>query len=214
MNITAGDAGGASDTRDHWQSIYVAKEPGDVSWYEPVPRTSLKVIEKHVGHDGSIIDVGAGASSLVDYLIADGYADVTVLDVSDAALENTRRRLETSSVGPAYVVADLTRWKPGRTFDLWHDRAVFHFMTDARMQAAYAGAMADAVNPGGHAMVATFSVDGPEQCSGLTVVRHDEASLAARFVADFTLVESWRSTHTTPWHAEQSFVWVVLQRRS
>lgn len=202
-----------TDLREHWQNIYGTKDAAEVSWYEEVPRTSLEAIERLLPRDGSLIDVGAGASNLVDHLIADGYADITVLDVSEAALATTRLRLAASLVQPTFLVADITTWQPSRHYDLWHDRAVFHFMTDVRMQSGYVKAMSSAVKPGGHAVVSTFADDGPEQCSGLSVVRYDEASLAAQFASDFTVVESWRSTHVTPWRSEQRFIWVVLKRQ-
>jgi len=202
------------DIESHWQKIYESKDPTEVSWFEAVPRTSLDVIERFVHPNDSIIDIGAGASQLADHLLADGFSDVTVLDVSDAALANTRRRLASATVQPTFVTADVTTWHPARTFELWHDRAVFHFMTTEHMRGGYKAAMADAVRPGGVAVVATFADDGPEQCSGLSIVRHTEATLAAQFSDDFEVVESWRSAHTTPWGAEQRFVWVVLRRRA
>lgn len=202
-----------TDITGHWQAIYSTKNASEVSWFEDVPRTSLDVVERLTSSDSSVIDVGAGASHLVDHLIADGYADLTVLDVSEAALATTRLRLAASLVQPTFLVADITTWQPSRHYDLWHDRAVFHFMTDVRMQSGYVKAMSSAVKPGGHAVVSTFADDGPEQCSGLSVVRYDEASLAAQFASNFAAVESWRSTHVTPWRSEQRFIWVVLQRQ-
>ena len=203
-----------SDIEHHWQKIYQTKDPVEVSWFEEVPHTSLEVIERYAHRNSSIIDVGAGASSLVDHLIASGFIDVTVLDVSDAALANTRNRLESSVIQPTFVTADVTNWEPSRTYDLWHDRAVFHFMTDESMRHQYTVAMTAAVRPGGVAVVATFADDGPEQCSGLTVERHSEKTLAAEFEEGFSLIESWRSSHITPWGSEQRFVWVVFRRRN
>jgi 2-polyprenyl-3-methyl-5-hydroxy-6-metoxy-1,4-benzoquinol methylase len=156
--------------------------------------------------------VGAGASTLVGDLVGEGYEHIEAIDISEAALAQLRDRLGKcgSSVATrACDVRDLTFTEP---VDVWHDRAVFHFLTDVEDQAVYATRAADAVRPGGHLLIATFAVDGPEQCSGLPVQRHDAASLAAAFGANFELVESFDDVHVTPWGAEQSFVHVTFRR--
>ena len=202
-----------AETAGHWENVYGTKAVDDVSWFEAEPGLSLRFVGSVSDTGGSVIDVGAGASVLVDRLVARGYRDVTVLDVSNAALDNVRRRFEGSAHAPSFVVADVSAWEPSRKYDVWHDRAVFHFMVTSEMRAGYARAMAAAVAPGGHAIVATFAPDGPEQCSGITVDHYSAESLAARFAADFESVASETHVHTPPWGAEQPFTWVVLRRR-
>ena len=202
-----------SDTTAHWENVYGSKAVTDVSWFESEPTMSLGMIGRVADTTASVIDIGAGASHLVDRLVGRGHHDVAVLDVSSAALDNVRERFAGAPVQPEFIVADVTTWVPARSWDLWHDRAVFHFMVTDGMRAGYARAMAAAVRPGGHAIVAGFAPDGPEQCSGITVVRHSAGELAARFTDNFDMVDHTAHVHTTPWGADQSFTWVVLRRR-
>ena len=202
-----------SGTSAHWEDVYGAKAVTDLSWFESEPTVSLDMIGRFAGPGASVIDIGAGASLLADRLIARGHTDVAVLDVSSKALETVRDRFAGAHDSPQFVVADVTTWQPPRTWDVWHDRAVFHFMVTQEMRDGYVRAMAAAVRPGGHAIVATFSPEGPEQCSGIPVVRHSADDLAARFSGAFDLVEHASHVHTTPWGADQSFTWVVLRRR-
>ena len=205
--------GAMGSTTDHWENVYGTKDSADVSWFEPEPTMSLAMIDRVAGPGDSVIDIGAGASFLVDRLVARGHTDVTVLDVSSRALDAVRGRFAGAGVEPGFVVADVTMWRPARTWDLWHDRAVFHFMVTPEMRAGYARAMSAAVRPSGHAIVATFAPDGPEQCSGITVARYGADELAAEFSDAFDPVDSARDVHTTPWGAQQQFTWVVLRRR-
>ena len=202
-----------SDASAHWEDVYCTKAVTDVSWFETEPTMSLEMIGRFAGPDASVIDIGAGASLLADRLIARGHVDVAVLDVSAKALETVRGRFAGSPVAPEFIVADVTAWQPLRTWDVWHDRAVFHFMVTQDMRDGYARAMTTAVRPGGHAIVATFSPQGPEQCSGISVVRHSADDLAARFSGAFDPVEHASHVHTTPWGVDQPFTWVVLRRR-
>lgn len=201
------------DRRSHWQAVYETKDATAVSWYEAEPRRSLDLIGRaSADPQAAVIDVGGGASTLVDRLLAAGRRDVTVLDVSAEALARTRARLGTSAGGVEWIVADITRWRPSRTWAIWHDRAVFHFLTDPDDQAAYLGALRAATGPGARVVLATFAPDGPERCSGLPVMRYDAAGLAGRLGPAFTLVDADRAVHLTPWGAEQRFTWTLFRR--
>ncbi len=193
----------------HWDSTYLERGD-DVSWFETTPATSLELIgELPLDAGAGIVDVGGGASTLVDHLLADGRQDLTVVDVSQVALDRARAR-----VGPTapveWVCADITAWRPTRTFDLWHDRAVFHFLTDPDDRSAYLDALHLAV-PTGWVVLATFAPDGPESCSGLPVLRHSAEDLAAT-LHGFEVVATRRHVHTTPWGSEQPFTYVVARR--
>ena len=162
--------------------------------------------------DSSVIDIGGGASYLVDSLAELGYHDLSVLDISDDALSEVRLRRETSGAPVSFLRSDVTEWSPQRQYDVWHDRAVFHFMVTAENREAYLSAMRDAVAPGGHVLLATFAEDGPEQCSGLPVQRYSVDELATIAGAGFVLEASEREIHTTPWGSQQPFNWVVVTR--
>jgi trans-aconitate methyltransferase len=160
--------------------------------------------------DSAIIDVGAGASTLVDGLLADGFNDVSVLDVSAVALETTRRRIGEVD-GYQLLRADVLTWCPPRTYDLWHDRAVFHFLVHPDDRQRYLDVLRSAVRPGGHVIIATFAPDGPQQCSGLPVARYGAEDLGALLGYAFEVVEVRREEHKTPWGATQPFTWVVAR---
>ena len=164
----------------HWQNVYQTKGERDVSWFQESPAISLDLIRASgIGGDATIVDIGGGTSRLVDALIAEGFKSITVLDLSDKALATSRARLGASGAHVGWVAADVTTWQPVQTYDLWHDRAAFHFLTEPGDQAAYADCVRKAVRPGGHVIIGTFAPDGPERCSGLPVVRHDAGSLGA-----------------------------------
>lgn len=192
----------------HWDGVYVGKRPDEVSWYQPVPETSLRLISEAVP-SGCVVDVGAGASTLADHLVERGYA-VTVLDVAPSAIATVRARLGDAA---SYVVGDLLAWRPGTTYDVWHDRAVFHFLTEHSQQASYAALAARVVRPGGALVVGTFALDGPTSCSGLPTARWNAEGLAKVFAAAFDLIANEDEEHPTPWDAVQSFTWVTLRRR-
>ncbi|HSQ66159.1 MAG TPA: class I SAM-dependent methyltransferase [Polyangiaceae bacterium] len=197
-----------SATEEHWQRIYGTKAAREVSWYEPVATTSLALIEAAGAKpDEPLVDVGAGASVLVDGLLERGFSDVTLVDVSPAALETVRARLGEAGRGVRYVATDLLSWAPERTFALWHDRAVLHFLVDAAARDAYRSVLSAALRPGGAAVIATFADDGPERCSGLPVRRYSPDELAAELAPVVRMVDSMRVVHTTPWGAEQRFVY-------
>ena len=159
-----------------------------------------------------MIDVGGGASNLVDALVKRGWGDVTVLDIAAPALEAAKERLGLSARKVHWEVADIIDWQPSRQYDVWHDRAVFHFLTEPEQREAYRRALLAGVAPGGLVIMATFALDGPERCSGLPVQRYDPASLAKELGNAFRLVEEWREEHVTPWGSTQSFNWCAFRR--
>ena len=192
--------------RDHWNRVYQTKAPESVSWYQPRPEVSLAMIAASgVDKDAGIIHVGGGASVLVDHLLGLGYTNLAVLDVSDAALSVSRSRLGSKATAVEWFEADVTTFEPQHRFGLWHDRAVFHFLTDADDRTGYVATLSKALQPDGAVIIATFAPDGPPKCSGLDVRRYDEHSIAAELGAGFQLREVRRETHVTPGSAEQRF---------
>jgi SAM-dependent methyltransferase len=197
----------------HWENVYTTKGEKEVSWYQENPAPSLALIAlAGLSADASIIDIGGGASRLVDALIDRNVGQVAVLDLSAAALDAARQRLGDKGAGVEWVVADVTTWEPSRTYDLWHDRAAFHFLTDPADQSSYVGRLAKAVKRGGCAIVGTFALDGPERCSGLPIVRHDANSLSAILGTDFKLIDARPHNHATPWGAVQRFQFSTFRR--
>lgn len=189
----------------HWDKVYTTKADDSVSWFEQSPTVSLELIEAAGIGLGSIIDIGGGTSRLVDVLLATGHRHVAVLDLSAQALEIAKARLGPLASAVEWIVGDVTQWQPVRRFDLWHDRAAFHFLTKPDAQAAYAKTLDSALNPGGVAIIGTFAPDGPEKCSGLPVARHDAASIGKVLGPDFTLVDERRHDHVTPGGSVQKF---------
>jgi ubiquinone/menaquinone biosynthesis C-methylase UbiE len=197
----------------HWENVYTTKGEKEVSWFQETPAPSLELIGlAGVATNASIIDVGGGASRLVDNLVEGKFGQITVLDLSAAALEAARVRLGEAGAGVEWIVADVTTWEPAKTYDLWHDRAAFHFLTDQADQSAYVDRLRRAVKRGGNVIIGTFAVDGPERCSGLPIVRHDAASLAAMLGTDFSLIDARRHRHATPWDAVQQFQFSTFRR--
>jgi SAM-dependent methyltransferase len=191
---------------EHWQGVYSGKAEDQVSWYQASPATSLELISRAgVGRQARLVDVGGGASRLVDELLEAGYERLTVLDLAPAALELARARLGSRAARATWVAADVCAWEPAEPFDLWHDRAVFHFLVQPEQRAAYRERLRRALRGGGHAVLATFARDGPERCSGLPVERYDPETLARELGAGFTLVESRREEHVTPGGKVQRF---------
>jgi SAM-dependent methyltransferase len=197
------------NARDHWEKIYSTRAPDQVSWYRPHLETSLALIERAAKDFGaSIIDVGGGESTLVDDLLARGFQEITVLDVSEVAIEATKKRLGQAAERVHWLVADITQAELERdAFDIWHDRAVFHFLDDSQHRAAYVRQVARSVRPGGRVIVSTFGPEGPTKCSGLDVVRYDADSLHHEFGARFRLVESSKELHKTPFGTTQQFLY-------
>lgn len=201
------------DLRSHWESVYDSKDATEVSWYQPEPTISLQMIRRVMPRlDGAIIDVGAGASTLVDALVGEGYSDVTVLDVAAHALDTAAHRLGEAAERVTWLVADILATDlPRDRYDFWHDRAVFHFLTAEADRRRYVDQVRRSVRVGGHVAVATFASDGPTQCSGLAVTRYDPEELHAQFGADFRLVESAHERHVTPWGAVQPFTYCMCR---
>jgi len=199
--------------KSHWEHIYRTKRPDQVSWFEAEATLSLNLIELAApSRDSSIIDVGGGASRLVDGLVARGYDRVTVLDLSQFALLEAQRRLSHLADSVAWRVEDiLTADLPAASFDVWHDRAVFHFLTEAADRAQYVRQVRHAVRAHGHVLVATFAEDGPTRCSGLNVARYSADELHSEFGRDFRLVESRHQDHHTPWGTRQAFTYCLCR---
>jgi len=196
------------DTKTHWEKVYTTKAPDAVSWYRPHLETSLALIVRAADpRTASIIDIGGGESTLVDDLLARGYENITVLDVSQTAIDVTKRRLGLAAELIHWLAADITEaeLEPG-AYDVWHDRAVFHFLTASEQRIAYVRNVAHAVRPGGHVIVSTFGPEGPTKCSGLDVVRYDAESLHDQFGVRFRLVESSKELHRTPFGTTQQFL--------
>ena len=196
----------------HWQRVYTTKGENEVSWFQDNPAPSLELIAAIGATPATaIIDVGGGASRLVDSLLAKGFRAVTVLDLSGAALEAAKGRLGARADKVSWVVADVTLWQPTELYDIWHDRAAFHFLTEPSDRAAYVARMRKALRVGGHAIVATFAPDGPDRCSGLPIMRYDAESLGKTFGQGFELVETRKRAHATPWGSTQSFQFSVFR---
>ncbi len=203
-------------SRNHWEQVYRTKGATSVSWFQEHARQSMELIRQTgVGRDAGIIDVGGGASTLVDDLLADGYSNLAVLDLSEAALATARERIGQRGSGVSWLVGDITEVDlPRHAYALWHDRAVFHFLTAPEEREAYVRAVLRAVKPGGHVIVATFAEDGPQTCSGLPVVRYSADCLHAQFGTPFTLLRHEREEHHTPAGAVQKFIYCMCRKES
>jgi len=196
-------------SREHWDKVYTSKGSDHVSWFRPHLDRSLAFLEAaNVGRTGGVIDVGGGASTFVDDLLDRGYTNVTVLDLSRAALDAARGRLGERASRVQWLCADVTDTQlPVEAYDFWHDRAVFHFLREPLARERYVAAVRRALKPGGHIVVATFGPHGPEKCSGLEVMRFTPEALHAEFGSEFTRLSSATEIHTTPWGTEQEFVY-------
>lgn len=201
---------------DHWEAIYGAKASQDVSWYRPHLDRSLKFINQAgLSPDAAIIDVGGGASTLVDDLLARGYCNVTVLDLSETAITQARTRLGTTADRVTWIVGDVTRLElPEQRYEFWHDRAVFHFLTEQEDRERYISKVRHTLKPGGHIVVATFGPDGPERCSGLPVARYSPEGIHGQFGNQFAKIGSDGELHHTPWGSEQEFVYCYCRLKS
>jgi SAM-dependent methyltransferase len=200
------------ERHDHWHRVYSDKQPDEVSWFQATPAPSLAALDRlGAGPTQSLIDIGGGASTLVDALLQRGWRDVTVLDIAAPALRAAQARLGERAADVVWQVADITAWRPQRRYDIWHDRAVFHFLTAPEQRAAYLRALGDGLAAGGLAIIATFALDGPEKCSGLPVERYDADKLARTLGPGFHLEASWREEHLTPWQAIQTFTWCIFR---
>lgn len=198
------------NTHEHWESLYASKGDQDLSWTQPEPSTSLSLISE-VCPAGRVIDVGGGSSLLAERLLDRGYS-VTVLDISPTAIDRARNRLGARGSQIHWMVADVTAHSDLGSFDVWHDRAVFHFLTAPAQRAAYTALLARTVPLGGHAVIATFALDGPEKCSGLAVQRYSGRTLAGELGSQFDLLRSVPEIHVTPSGGRQSFQYSLFRR--
>ncbi|MEX0898809.1 MAG: class I SAM-dependent methyltransferase [Steroidobacteraceae bacterium] len=200
--------------QDHWNQVYREKGPQKLSWFQRRPELSLAIIESSgIEKDAGVIDVGGGTSALVDSLLDGGYQRIAVLDISGAALDQSRSRLGTRADAVEWYEADVTTFEPPHRFGLWHDRAVFHFLTESEDRRAYVATLRRTLQPDGTVVISTFAIDGPPKCSGLEVVRYDADSMCAELGAEFQLQEVRREIHVTPWQTEQRFIYFRLQRQ-
>lgn len=205
----------AMDRRTHWESVYTTRQPTEVSWYQPEPARSLELLRAAgAGPATPIVDIGGGDSTLVDAVLREGLGRMTVLDVSRAALDRARARLGERAGEVTWVEADVVRAElPEDAYDIWHDRAAFHFLTDREDRARYISLAATALRPGGTLIIATFAADGPLRCSGLDVARYSPQELARELGDAFTLVRGFGDVHRTPSGGEQRFTYAVFRRR-
>jgi SAM-dependent methyltransferase len=199
--------------KTHWQKIYKEKGPADVSWFQAEPAISLELINNcELALSDPVIDVGGGASVLVDRLINSGYSRLAVLDISAQALAESKRRLGDDAERVQWIECDITAYEPREPFALWHDRAVFHFLTQSGDRKNYVSVLNKALRPGGHLIMASFAIDGPEKCSGLPIVQYDAPKLLSELGPGFRLVEERTESHITPGQQIQKFAWFRLVR--
>ena len=192
--------------KEHWERVYSTKAERDLSWFETLPTVSLQLLEAAgLTTETCVLDVGGGDSRLIDSLAARGMECLAVLDVSAAALQRAKARLADAAQRPVWIEADVTGEWTLKPMDIWHDRAVFHFLTESEDQARYLARLREVLKPTGSAIIATFALDGPDTCSGLPVARYSPQLLADRLGANFVLVESRRHVHHTPWGSTQPF---------
>jgi SAM-dependent methyltransferase len=202
-----------TDRKQHWERVYANKSSLEVSWYQDEPRQSLELIHRSgIGKDAPLIDVGGGASLLIDWLLADGYRQLAVLDISGAALAVVRQRLGERAADIEWHEADVTQFSAPHPFSLWHDRAVFHFLTAAEDRRRYVEVLNRTLVSGGHVVIAAFAPGGPTRCSGLEIVQYDAAKLMAELGPDFRLEEQQTETHLTPAGKEQLFWFFRLRK--
>lgn len=202
--------------QEYWDDVYGARSENALTWFEATPAVSLDLVREHLQPGEAFIDIGAGASRLVDALLAEEFGPITVLDLSEAALAVSRYRLGARADAVQWIEADITTWQPERDYAVWHDRAVFHFLTAAEDRAGYARALSNALRPGGIAIIATFADNGPEMCSGLPVARYAPEELAQELdrllPGRFEMLEARRHMHITPKGNRQSFQYSVFQK--
>ena len=223
----------AGRKKRHWEKVYEGRDSDQMSWFQAVPQTSLRLINSALNNDAggagpageaAIVDVGGGASVLVDHLLQAGHGaspdlniaklNIAILDIAEAALDDSRRRLGEQAHRVDWIAQDLLTWTPARQYDLWHDRAVFHFLLDPDERRAYRRTLTRALRPGGHAIIATFALDGPQKCSGLPIRRYDAALISAELGDSFELLETTDETHITPAGGGQHFNYFHFQKHT
>jgi len=201
------------NTKTYWESIYAEKHPQDVSWYQQEPTISLKIIRHFSDKNARVIDVGGGASVLVDHLLKVGYSNLAVLDISGKAIEHAKNRLPDQATTIEWFEKDITEFIPPHAYDIWHDRAVFHFLTEIKSRQLYVHVLKNAVKSGSYIIIATFAKDGPQKCSGLDIVQYDDLSIQHEIGEEFILLDSQFEAHITPTGKEQRFIYFVFQRK-
>ncbi len=199
--------------KEHWENIYQTKDLEDVSWYQPVPETSLAFFRKFdIPKSAKIIDIGGGDSLLVDHLLDLGYDDISVLDISEAAIDRAKKRLGDKASEVKWIVADAAYFEPTEKYDFWHDRAAFHFLTDDTDIEKYISTAKDSINPSGLLVIGTFSEKGPKKCSGIEIKQYSEQSLNDRFKDSFKKIDCMTDDHQTPFGTTQNFVFCSFKR--
>lgn len=202
----------SSDHKNHWENVYETKSPEQVSWTQKKPQTSLDFIHSFgLRKDAKIIDIGGGDSNLVDFLIDEGYEDITVLDISAKALERAKERLGDAADKVKWIATDITVFEPTETYDIWHDRAAFHFLTTPEQVSKYIDIAQKSIN--GFMILGTFSNNGPTKCSGLDIQQYDEDSLSERFDSGFEKIKCLTEDHTTPFETTQNFIFCSFKKR-
>jgi trans-aconitate methyltransferase len=202
-----------SERKTHWEKVYDSNSPREVSWYQNEPTLSMRLIDHtQIANDAPIIDVGGGTSKLVDNLLDADYSNISVLDISDSALQHARKRLADKAAEIEWYNEDITGFNPPHRFALWHDRAVFHFLTSQDDRNKYLNVLKQSLEPGGHVIIMTFAVGGPQKCSGLEIMQYDEEKLMVEFGQEFELLETGHQGHVTPAGSEQKFAWFRLIR--
>jgi hypothetical protein len=202
-----------SSKQAHWNKVYATKAADKVSWFQARADVSMRLISAAGARENSaIIDIGGGSSVLIDQLLDADFSDVTVLDISERALAGSKDRLGSRAAEVGWIVADVLSWAPARAYDVWHDRAVFHFLTEERDRAVYKATLLKGLRSHGAFILGTFAEDGPERCSGLPVRRWSADGLALELGPECRLVESLREDHRTPWGAVQPFTWARFER--
>jgi hypothetical protein len=201
--------------RAHWEAVYQQRPLDRVSWYQAYPTRSMALIRASgVSTEEALIDVGGGASFLVDTLLQDGFKDVTVLDISSTVLDRVRERLGKFAANVSLIPADVTTFAPSRRYALWHDRAVFHFLTTPEDRARYVRVLDGALTPNGQLILAAFGPEGPERCSGLPVARYSALSLSVALGSAWSLEQSSLEEHRTPAGTAQQFIYALFRRKS
>ncbi|PIZ04210.1 MAG: SAM-dependent methyltransferase [Gammaproteobacteria bacterium CG_4_10_14_0_8_um_filter_38_16] len=203
----------SKNSKQHWNEIYTKNLPEEVSWFQKEPAVSLEIIQRVGNKESRIIDVGGGASTLASCLLKKGYSHVAVLDISDKAIEYAKKKLANQSDKVEWYVDDITNFVSPHSYDIWHDRAVFHFLTDKESRALYVRTLKNTLNPGSFVIIASFAKDGPAKCSGLDIIQYDAASIQHELGNEFLLLENQLETHQTPKGNKQHFTYFLFQRR-
>ncbi len=199
--------------KKYWENVYGEKKPVEVSWYQAEPTVSLKIIiSTEIDYTAKIIDVGGGASVLVDKLLDQGFQNLTVLDISSKAIHYAQEKLGRRAENVSWIEADVTEFKSSVQYDVWYDRAVFHFLTDSEDRTKYIRRLEEAVKPGGHVIIAAFAIDGPPKCSGLDIERYSPEKMKNEFDDSFEFVNSVSEVHITPWNKEQKFIYCYFKK--